>query len=628
MDWDNPEDVLNSLLLLYQFQTQDEKINDSTFHRNGVGFNSIDAPVLTSISKQLLKRGTITQSQYDLICALLPKYTNQIEQLEAVQGSNIRPKYSLGIYTPPKDDDGILSISGDSLYFLPHVYPSMQIKSLGFTWKGSKIGWVAPVRASIISGVLDMFPNTVQDKSVQDFLTEEEKPVALSSLIVNSSLFPHQKEATAFELKHKRCLIGMAPGTGKTASAIFAADELPYDRILVVCPLTLTLTWKDQIHQWIGKDATIWRGNISNWDDFDKWVITNYETVLFNTQDIVNQGFEVIIVDESILVKNRKAKRSQAIKEITKSCEYVWLLSGSPVAKFLDDMWMQLNIIDPARFRSYWKFVDKYCIQETNYWGTSVVGNRENAADEIKRDLSDVYFARTLDEVLDIPEWIFDSIKIPMGISQYKLYEQMENEFIADLPEGDQILSPNALSQMIRLIQFASNPVLIGGPDDGVKWKMVDEILEFEEKPAIIWTQFIHTAERLYKDLKAKYRTGLLIGEVSNDERQKVVNDFQEGNIDVLVAHPAVGKFGLTLTRARTAIYLERSFNGDDYYQSLYRIRRIGTTQPPHVIHMISVRPGSSTGNTIDQVIDRVLDYRKNQSLSITSGLIREYLGK
>jgi hypothetical protein len=119
-----------------------------------------------------------------------------------------------------------------------------------------------------------------------------------------------------------------------------------------------------------------------------------------------------------------------------------------------------------------------------------------------------------------------------------------------------------------------------------------------------------------------------MTGETPPELRQDIVDNFQAGNLDILIAHPAVGKFGLTLTKARTAIYVERSFNGDDYYQSLYRFRRIGTTVSPHVIHLVAQRPEGKNGSTIDQIIDRVLDYRKNSSLSITSGFIRDNLGK
>jgi SNF2 family DNA or RNA helicase len=182
-------------------------------------------------------------------------------------------------------------------------------------------------------------------------------------------------------------------------------------------------------------------------------------------------------------------------------------------------------------------------------------------------------------------------------------------------------------------MQFASNPVLLEGINDGAKWKAVEDLIQYEELPAIVWTQFIHTADLLSHKLSTKgLRVERLTGQTDPMSRQDIVDRFQRGDIDVIVAHPAVGKFGITLTKARTAIYCERSFNGDDYFQSLYRIKRIGTTQSPHVINLIATRPMGEE-NTIDHVIDYVLQFRKDQSLAITastptSGLIRDMLGR
>jgi hypothetical protein len=622
-DFDDLTFVLNALVALYTQQTEDERVTRQTTHQNGIGFNSLDAPILSSIVDQLKRTNKVSEKQYALVKELLPKYGRQIGLLQA---SNLIATQPYAINTPPQNINGTLKIVGNYLTFFPNVYPSVQVKPLGFRWKGNPGRWEGPVRRSLIEGVQRLFSNIALDDSVIRYLEEDDKPVELSSTVHDSSLFPYQKEATAFEIKHKKCLMGLAPGTGKTASAIFAANELNPDKILVICPLSLTYMWKQQIKKWLNKEAVIWHGKIETWEEYDQWVITNYDTAVRNHIDISNQKFPVLIMDESILLKNRKALRTQRMEFLARSADYVWLLSGSPISKFYDDMWSQLNIVDPSRFKSYWRFAENYCIVEQNQWGTAITGNQRDSTKRLKDDLSDIYFCRTMDEVLDIPEWIFDTIPVPMGSGQYKLYDQMENEFLADLPEGDQLLAPNVLSQMTRLMQLSSNPLLVGGPDDGAKWRALTELLEFEEGPFLIWTNFIQTAHELEKRLKCK--TAMMTGETPSSLRQDIVDSFQNGDIEVLIAHPAVGKFGLTLTRARTAIYLERSFNGDDYYQSLYRFRRIGTTISPHVIHLISVRPEGKDGSTIDQIIDRVLDYRKNSSISITSGFIRENLGK
>ena len=208
----------------------------------------------------------------------------------------------------------------------------------------------------------------------------------------------------------------------------------------------------------------------------------------------------------------------------------------------------------------------------------------------------------------------------------------MQDSFIATLPDGDKIVAPNILAQMTRLIQFASNPALIGGPNHHPKWSAVSDLLAYERLPAIVWTNFIKTAKMLEQVLSKKFKVGVLIGETAGAKRDRIVQDFQAGKLDIIIAHPKVGKFGLTLTAARTSIYVERSYDGDDYYQSLHRVRRFGTTHSPHVIILLSNDVNIVDGETvekptIDHVIHKVLGFKRDNSLQITTGLLREVLG-
>ena len=518
--------------------------------------------------------------------------------------------------------DGILKTNEDVLIFVPEIYPTTQIKGIGFRWDRDKKYYYAPLNMSSLQGVRRMFNDVQYDDSVAVW---EERQYILDmpeEIEYDDKAMDFQKEPAAFMLKHKRCLLGLAPGLGKTFCSILAAKTMGSSRILVISPLSLVRNWKKEIYKWSGEKSIFWYGNWKNWDAPDKWVVTNYDTAIRNSEQLRMCNFDIAIIDESILVKNRKTTRSKVVKEIVKDVPYVWLLSGSPTSKFYDDLWSQLNILDPSRFYSYWKFVERYCVLERNQWGVKVSANQLDADVRLKEDLFDMYYARTQDQVLDLPPWIIDSMEIGMSKTQYRLYKEMEDTFLATLPEGDEILAPSVLTQMLRLIQFASNPLLVGSGYDSLKWDSVSEILEYETLPALIWTTFKATAHAMEDRLSKKYRVRALTGDTPEKERQHIVDAFQSGGLDIIIAHPGVGKYGFTLTAARTAIYLERGYSGDDYYQSLHRIRRIGTTLSPHVIHLLSARPDNG-GATIDHVIDKVLKYRKDSSIMLTSGNIR-----
>lgn len=607
------------LVFLYNRQTSQEKDSQATIELNGRGFNAIDATFLSSLAEQVLK-GRILSAKQVLIAQLrLRKYQHQIleggwEHIKVAEPVN-------------SNSNGILEYDGDGgMQFRPNVYPSKQIKELGFTrWENGV--WrqaYSYLSASVIESVRSMFGDIDVSAELEKTLVEYEAPaVQLPDNIQNHELlFAFQKEATEFALARKRCMIGLAPGLGKTACAIFAAQAAGCSKILVIAPLSLLFTWRNEIKKWIGESSAIVHGK--NLLVPSRWTITNYDTLRLNFEKF-QVAWECIIIDESVLVKNRKASRTKRVKELVINCKpkYLWLLSGSPTTRLLDDMWAQLNIINPKRFSSYWRFTERYCYVENDQWGWHILNNRPDAATSIAKDLYDVYFARTQDQVLDLPDWIFDDVAVPMSPEQDKLYGMMEEQFIVGLEDGSTVMAPNQLAQMVRLLQLASNPALVGGKNVSAKWDAVVDLLSFEKLPAIVWTQFVQTAAELFEKIGLKgYRIAKLTGITKTEERQQIVDQFQNGEIDVLVAHPGVGKFGLTLTAAHTAIYVERGYLADDYYQSLHRVRRIGTKSSPHVIHILAER--THGGNTIDFVVGQILKTRKDNSIAITTGWLRK----
>ena len=656
MDWDNETDVLKALALLYSLQTSDERIYQQTVEDNGVGFNATDAEFLTSVAEQMLVRGKgVSEKQLNLIQVKLRKYQRQINTFGI---DKITLPATAIVYgkngDANKDIDGIIKIDGDVILFKPVTFPTTQIKSIGFTWGRHEPGhWGAQLNLSRFEQLREMFPKYELDESVQSWLSRIEL-LAATTIVNEGDPFAFQTEAEGFLIRSNKSMLALAPGLGKTRVSIMAIKKMG-GRTLVVCPKSLMYNWKHEITKWVGEESRIWHGFAGRVDT--NWVIANYETVfgymiLFDEKKKKNKNgktvntrvnwrlskpfqFDNIIVDESVLIKNRKANRSKAIDTIVnkmRGVKRVFLLSGSPTTKFYDDLWHQFHVIDHGRFPSYWDFARNYCMLEDNFWGTSIVNNQQDAAQRIKRDFRDIYFARTQDQVLSLPDWIFDVMEIPMSGQQSKMYREMQENFMTLLPEGDVLVAANILAQITRLNQLASNPALVGGPHEAPKWDSVVDILEFEQLPAIIWTNFIPTAVGIRALLqKSKLETRLLTGETSTVDRDLAVRNFQEGKVDAMIAHPGVGKFGLTLTAARTAIYAERSYNGDDYYQSLHRVRRIGTTQSPHVIILLSNLTENIDGEligkpTIDHVIHRVLGFKRENSVQITTGLIREVL--
>ncbi len=82
----NNEWLVRGMLVLFARQTEDEKSSLDTRYRNARGFNSSDAFILTSFSKQWNARNWLSDRQLIRMRKLMPKYAAQLAR--AIRGED------------------------------------------------------------------------------------------------------------------------------------------------------------------------------------------------------------------------------------------------------------------------------------------------------------------------------------------------------------------------------------------------------------------------------------------------------------------------------------------------------------------------------------------------------------
>lgn len=523
--------------------------------------------------------------------------------------------------------DGRLTVKGRQLHFQPHTHPTATARDFGFRWNKDLGVWTAPLTFSRVSQISRKF-ECLWSAELQDWHRSQLDNSIGDLDICTTDLYDFQTEAAQFlcsrYLRKSGAFLLLDPGLGKTVVAIRAAEALGLSKICYLGLLSFLHNIRALIREWSSKpnpSVSICHGSFHP----ARWMLTNYATLTRHTPDC---DFDLIITDESVLLKNRRAKRMKAVAALARvrHCP-IWLLTGGPTTKFYDDLWAQLNILDRRRFSSYWRFARNYCELQTTYWGTSVVANQPDAATRLREDLADIWFARNQSQAgLNLPEWLEETFVVEMGKEQDRIYSEMAAKFEVWLWNANgalRLLAPNVLSQMTRLLQIASDPRLVGSSTGSAKIAALTDLLPILKFPVVIWTAFIDSATRVQQVLqKDGYRVGLLTGAIPYGERQNVVDQIQGGDLDILVAHPAVGKYSFSMTAVRTAIYLERTFSGDDYFQSMYRIRRIGTMIRPHVVYLLSQQQNGK--GTIDHIVHRVLSSKREITKSLTIGWLQK----
>lgn len=472
-----------------------------------------------------------------------------------------------------------------------------------------------------------------------------------------NDLYPFQKEAVEYVVcnPHNGAILGLSPGLGKTPVSVVAMDVIEAYRVLIGAPLTLAKNWGKEIDRWTSFQRSWSRATAEHKDPTTELTITNFETLFFiilrdedkNTYNelddpwvrnpravkqwieegpqkknpktgrkewvrerivqarpsYASQDWDLLVVDESVLLKNRKAVKTGVIAQLAKYSHNVWLESGSPTAKFRDDLYRSLNIIVPKSFSSYWRFADFFCVVDRGQWGWSIKGDRPDHNPQVY--LKDVFFVRNQKDVLpDLPDYIFEPIEIDLNADQEKAFNQMVDEWIValeaedevEVEEGDEDLSASSrLAQQTRLLQITSNLCNLekgaGKPMPHSSAKedlLVDLIRQGEiEFPLLAWTWFKPTTESIdarlekeFRDLRVTYVHGSLTAE----QKDLGIEMYKDGKVDVLILQMGVGKFGHTLTDTRTVFYHDRPFESDAYLQSLRRVKRIGLKHRPRLV--------------------------------------------
>lgn len=326
-------------------------------------------------------------------------------------------------------------------------------------------------------------------------------------------------------------------------------------------------------------------------------MVPKRERIVRVRRDYLEIDWDVIIVDESVLLKNRKAVKVDVLGQLRKGKEpHVFLLSGSPITKFTDDLYPQMKVMFPRAFSSYWRFAEFFTVVDKSGWGWTIEGDR--ASHDPHHYLRDMLWVKSQDEVdLNLPEYIEQHMMVEANPTQRDALDSMLNEWIVELEDApeDKVEASNWLSRNTRLQQITSNmaslPRRSGGfyPASSAKEDLLVKLIEEDEieTPLLVWSWYVETTTSIVARLEKHFphlRVAYVIGSHSRELKDETIAAYKAGDYDVLVMQMATGKFGHTFTHTKTVYYHDRAFDSDAWVQSLARVRRIGLKHRPQLI--------------------------------------------
>jgi SWI/SNF-related matrix-associated actin-dependent regulator 1 of chromatin subfamily A len=450
----------------------------------------------------------------------------------------------------------------------------------------------------------------------------------------NPQPYPYQIQGALKAAFQGHNLIADEPGLGKTIQAILTAGLIEAKRIIVICPPALVTNWANEIRRsnqldhldesTPGEVVTVTSKNKTTPELPNVGYVVTSDTLITARpkllEQLSKQFWDLLIVDESHRLKNYKAKRTRKVWHLSKSCERMIALTGTPIVSNPLDLLPILGMLGQLKH-----FPDNYLDTYTkeNYWGGREP-RRENLDDLKLRLDAHVWVRRTKQEVLkDLPSKSRRAQFVDVDDKQVrdafkpverKLLNHVRKHGVERLDEWVKESRP-LVSELHRGTGLAKIPAALD-------W-IINHVEGTTGRPLIVWAVHTDVIVGLEKALH-KHDPGLQVrtfyGATPPDERDQTVQDFQAGKVDVLVAQIVAAGTGLTLTRSSDALFVETDWTPANVVQAEDRIHRISQDYPVTITTLLA--PG-----TLDPVIHRVLMENIQTLNAVTPGSDHQVTG-
>jgi SNF2 family DNA or RNA helicase len=323
-------------------------------------------------------------------------------------------------------------------------------------------------------------------------------------------------------------------------------------------------------------------------------------------------------------------------------------LSGTPITHHPADLWPALVCLEPGAWPSRERWIERYCLSVQGDYSSTVLGLNPHSEQEFRNTLMGRHRRVAKADVLtELPPKIYSVRTVELPAEWRKAYDSMEADMLAQLPDGEELSVMGVLAQLTRLAQLASAPADVEVTtevveEDGLlmekqhtkvhlkapSWK-VDALLEvMAERPDQQVVAFAPSRQLMVlagaAAKKAGYRVGYIMGGQTPAERTGYVDAFQRGELDLICVTTGAGGVGLTLTAARTAVFLQRPYSLVEAMQSEDRLHRIGAERHES-IEVVDV----VARKTIDSRVRAILKERAGQLSDLVQDprVVAELLG-
>lgn len=399
---------------------------------------------------------------------------------------------------------------------------------------------------------------------------------------------------------------GWDRGLGKTLGAVVLKQELQCDSVVVVAPnSSKEMVWLPEIRKWdttVGAEDRVYvvKGSkesrdraIKTFKKYGGYLLIHYEAIRLVSLPKV----DLLVVDEAHRLANGKTGRSaplfyQALMRVKST--YRLAMSGSIITNSAEDFYGALHWLFPSRYRSkYRDWCDRYLQYRMGGWGRELIGPKPGMIGAMQNELAAFMTVRLKeDELKDLPAITTQYMRVELSASQRKVYDDLARNFIAEMPDGTNLLAPNAAVALVRLRQVATGLDLLGETfTDSSKLDAAVEVIESTlPNKVVVFCWHRATVEALAYRLRDRSikKLSCVSGGTPMPQRTRIVEEFTHGDTPVLIATIKTLGESVNLQAAADLVFIESSWTAADMDQARDRVYRNGQRSHVTVTHIVA----------------------------------------
>lgn len=436
--------------------------------------------------------------------------------------------------------------------------------------------------------------------------------------------FDHQRDTAAMLTLNPRAFVLNETGTGKSKSALWAADYLMNIGLVRKCIIasklsTLERVWLEEIFSTLmHRNAVVLHGSKERRlerlkADVDFYIINHEGLAVMRKEIAARTDIDLIICDEYAEYRNHTTSKFEVLNSLLTPNMRFWGMTATPCPNAPTDAYALAKLIDPSRIPKYFgAFKRDTMIQVTQYkWKP-----KPEAYDIAFRAMQPAVRYRKAD-CLDLPPVVTEERTCELSVEQKKAYDRMRLDLVMEAKKGEQVTAVNAADKINKLRQILCGAIRQGDGeyvalDHAPRLQVLLDCIQEASAKVIVVVPFKGILRILEEEVSKHYTCAVLNGDVTPNNRNKIITAFKtDKDPHVLLCHPQVMAHGLNLTEADTCIFYAPIYSNDQFQQVVERFNRPGQTRKMTVIRI------GTAGVKLDWEIYAMLDSKQEGQATI-----------